>query len=59
MIGAPAAAFGSVHANVIKAGSKCTKAEVGKTTKVGKTPYICMVVGKKYKWEVRHVISLR
>jgi hypothetical protein len=34
-----------------KVGASCTKAEKGKTEKVGKTELVCKDVKGKYKWE--------
>jgi hypothetical protein len=53
LIGAPAAAFASTHATTVKAGAACTKKQLNKTTKVGKTTFVCKANGKKYEWEVK------
>jgi len=34
-----------------KAGASCTKSEVNKTEKVGKTTLVCKKSGNSYKWE--------
>jgi hypothetical protein len=53
LVGAPVFTMAAHASTAIKAGAKCTKAQKGKTDKVGKTTYICKLVGKDYKWEVK------
>ena len=40
---------------VAKAGEACTKAELGKAEKSGKTTLVCEKSGKSYKWAVKKV----
>lgn len=51
LVAAPTAAFASTHHTVThKPGSSCTKAEVGKTLKSGKSKLVCTAV-EVYRWE--------
>jgi hypothetical protein len=60
--GAAGTAFAATHSSArshkaavatVKAGAPCTKAELGKTKKVGKEELSCRKVGKAFKWEVK------
>jgi hypothetical protein len=46
-------AFAS-SSTAVKVGASCSKADKGKTKKVGKTELECKDVKGKYKWEKNH-----
>ncbi len=41
----------SSKSTAVKVGASCSKADKGKTEKVGKTEVVCKDVKGKYKWE--------